>query len=208
VDFATELAAVVVHERDRPVFLLRRAQQLAGEHFARPAGADHQHPRALAQVQGLVPEPAVHHAGTAQHDAQQQAVQREDTAWNVVHAGDDEQHGRRDQHAEDHRLDDADEIGQRGETPDAAVQPEIPEAGRLHRQDEPQRRERGIEIEIGNAAEVEAQPIGQQPGDRDQQQVMQDGRRPVAEMHSVDPANHNDPVIPPAVPHCNTGRAR
>jgi hypothetical protein len=176
VDGAALATRGVVDEGDRIIGAAVIAQHVAHEHLAGTAGADDEHPLTAAQRQPMVLEPPVQQPRPGQQGQLEHQEQRRHRARQMLAAVDDEQH-------HDHRyrgrrggLRDTDQVRQRREAPDAAIQPEEPIEGHANGHDHRQCAPRRVQ-ELGrDLLQVEAGPVGQQPGRRDHEQVVQEGR--------------------------------
>ena len=188
VDHAPLTPRLVVGEGHRDIAGLAIAQKVAHQHLPRPAGADDQHPLAVAEVQAPVLEPAIEEPRPRQQQYLKDQVQERQGARHEGHAVEDEQQEQQQGRPRRHRLADAHQVGEGGEAPHAAVEAEGPEAGPHHQHHQRQHRHRLFQERRRDVGQVEAHPIGQPPGQGDHRQVVDKDQQPRAD--ALKPGGH------------------
>ncbi len=159
------LAQVVVEHADHAP--LRTACELLDERRGGGAGADHERRRSLrlcdeGRQMTFAPRAVGEPAATHREREQRRRDEVDRTRHELV----EPQHGEQRRHRERRDADrdhDPLQVRQAGVAPHAAVQAERPENHRVQRDDERQAREHRLGI-VRRHVEVEAQPVGDQPG--------------------------------------------
>jgi hypothetical protein len=185
VDALPAEARVVVDEPDRVEPEGRVAQDLAQHQPAAVPGPDDEDPpgvlaRAEAAQRPLV-DRAGDEAGAADEEQRQQEEQREHPGRHadrhLAGARGARRHrlGQRHEPAEgqrgdDHRLPHRDEVALAGVAPPPLVEPEAGEDHQAHHDDPADRRREQLLVAVRDAG-VEAQPVGEEVGDRDEDPV-------------------------------------
>ncbi len=171
------LFRIVVEQADDMPLTARR--EFAQQSHRRRTGAEHQHRLAgdRAQAEQMAVFPGAVEKAAATHEQHQE--NREQDQHRTRHVSHDLQHveqQRNHQRTRGAGHDDALEIGQAGEAPDAAIQAELPGDEALQRHHRQQRGEHAGHIEWRHL-EIEAQPVGQHPGQSDGRQIMEDDKK-------------------------------
>ena len=129
-------AHIVVDEADGLILTLRITQQVAHQHLACLPGAYDQGLLSRAVIDFAILEPAVEKPRPRKQGEQQQRVQRDHGSRHIDHAGQQEYRHGRQRHGRRHSLADADQVGNRSEPPDAAIQAEVEKHPDVHHDDD------------------------------------------------------------------------
>ena len=140
VDLAADPRPGVRQHADDTVDALTVAQRLADKGVGAVARADQQHRHDLRPgrafenvIEPAILEQPIAETRRAKQRDQHQPVDEQCRARQRIQPGEDEHHRQHDQHRQARRLGDAEQIGQRGVAPDAAIKPGEQKDDRRHR---------------------------------------------------------------------------